>query len=86
VSSEEYKLQSFWTLLFLFVLHGAKHATECTRLNLLHFVMLSISYCDSLYYRAVYGEVVERTVEQIHKQTHTQSRGGFSFVLQNKAS
>jgi hypothetical protein len=34
VCSDEYQLRSFWTLLFfLFVLHGARHGTDSTRLN-----------------------------------------------------
>ena len=36
---------------------------------------LFISYCDTLYYRAIYREILERKVEQTHKNTHTQCRG-----------
>jgi len=56
----------------VFVLHSSRHAKEGTRLNLLYFVTFPISYCDTLYLRAVCGEILkEKWKELTKKKTHT---------------
>lgn len=57
--------------LFLSVLHVARHATECARLNLLYFVTFIISYCNTLCYIAVYGGFLEQTAEHTRKSVES---------------